>query len=243
MWMTSLKDKCINSTNPYDSKVLWTAFRKRLIFISSNLQDICAADALENLYESMSFYQLNVPRRQVHFLKNVSDSIVGESSSGENDEAQNVEDQTAEGQIAEDQAAEDQIVEAHNGEDPNANVVVYEAKVATENPSSEQPTAMEIENASSSVAQTLNELNKENEELKSKFDQQDADKQELKVWMVKQEESTAELQRSTADLQKTIAEIKDWMAKQDASSSEIKNLLMTLVSKNSQFLCLNCLSI
>lgn len=86
--------------------------------------------------------------------------------------------------------------------------------------------AMELENASSSVAQTLNELKKENDALKNKFDQREADNKELKVWMAKQEESIAELQKSTA-------EIKDWMAKQDASSSEIKDLLKALVSKNS----------
>lgn len=105
-----------------------------------------------------------------------------------------------------------------------------EAQVATENPSSEQPTAMEIQNIpSSSVVQTLNELKKENEELKNKFDQQETDNKELKVWMVKQEEAIA-------DLQKTTEEIKGWIAKQDETSSEIKNLLMTLLSKNSLFL-------
>lgn len=97
-------------------------------------------------------------------MKNVFDSIVGESSSGENDEAENVEDQAAEGQIVEDQAVEDQIGVAQNGEDTNVVVVVSEAHVATENPSSQQPTVMEIENIpSSSVVQTLNELKKENE--------------------------------------------------------------------------------
>lgn len=44
--------------------------------------------------------------------------------------------------------------------------------------------------------------------------------------MVKQEEATT-------DLQKTTKEIKGWMAKQDETSSEIKNILMTLLSKNS----------
>lgn len=117
---------------------------------------------------------------------------------GDTAEEQMVEDQADERQIAEEQMVIAQIVE-----DLNA-AVESEVLVATEIPSSYQPTEMDIENIpSSSVVQTLNEIKKENEELKSK---QDADKQELKVWMAKQEETTA-------GLQKTTEEIKGWMVK------------------------------
>lgn len=109
--MTSLKAKCIDSLSPSDSEVLWTAFRKRFNSVSSNLQVVCAVDAMENLYQSMSFDQLNVPKRQVHFLKNVLEFDSYASFFGENDEAEIVEDQNAGGQIAEEQVDVDQATE------------------------------------------------------------------------------------------------------------------------------------
>lgn len=94
----------------------------------------------------------------------------------------------------------------------------------------EQHVDMEIDVVpSSSVMKSLDEIRKANEEMKS---QQDAEKLELKVWMAKQEETTAELLKSTAELQKTTTEIKDWMVKQDESSSKIENLLKMILAKN-----------
>lgn len=43
--------------------------------------------------------------------------------------------------------------------------------------------------------------------------------------MAKQEETTADLQKSTT-------EIKEWMVKQDESSSKIENLLKMILAKN-----------
>lgn len=160
IWMSALKDKCIDSLNPRDSEVIWSAFRKRLVSVSLNLQDVCVAHALENISESVKVAQLNVTRLPVRLLENVYDIAIGASSSRENAEGMDVEDQVAEGQTVVAQNVEDFAVVIFSG-----------TQVVEETLSSEQPKAMKIEHApSSSVAQTLNELKKENEELKNKFD-------------------------------------------------------------------------
>lgn len=56
---------------------------------------------------------------------------------------------------------------------------------------------------------------------------------DLKAWMAKQEEVTSELQKTTAELQKSSNEMKSWMMQQGETSSKIESLLAQLLAKKS----------
>ena len=59
------------------------------------------------------------------------------------------------------------------------------------------------------------------------------DSVDLKAWMANQEQVTSELQKTTAELQKSSVEMKSWMVQQGETSSKIENLLAQLLAKNS----------
>ena len=59
------------------------------------------------------------------------------------------------------------------------------------------------------------------------------DSVDLKAWMANQERVNFELQKSTAELQKSSEEMKSWMVQQGETSSKIENMLAQLLAKNS----------
>lgn len=211
VWISSLKENCTNSQSPLEPELLWSKFRKRFDSIASNLQDIYCKDALENLLQSIN--------KKVRFLKDVPEH---ESYTG-----------FAE-RFAAAEAAEKSFIKTVFAQIDEELYAAYMSEkqlvIIPEKTASEHHEDMEIDYVpSSSVIKFLDEIRREIEEMKSR---QDAEKLELKAWMAKQEEATAELQKTAADLQKTFVEIKDWMVKQDESSSKIENLLKLILAKN-----------
>lgn len=205
IWLTNLNKKCSDSYDPIEAHQLFTRFSKRFNTAAATIQDVACQSALKNLQDKIN--------RRVLYLqeKPAYDSYTSFA------------DRLAAAKAAEEKAfLEAEILKEEQRIQELAKIAALKEQV------SDEATDMEIDKQQNSEAEEV--VVAAEKEIKVAEPEDSVD---LKAWMANQEQVTSELQKTTAELQKSSVEMKSWMVQQGETSSKIENLLAQLLAKNS----------
>lgn len=204
-WLTDLNKNCSESYDPIEAHQLFTQFRERFNTAVASIQDVACQTALKNLQEKINQRILYLQEKPAY-----------ESYTA-------FADRLAAAKATEEKAfLEAEILKAEQRIQELARIAAMKEQV------SDEATNMEIEKGQNSEAEEV--VVAAEKEIKAVEPEDSVD---LKAWMANQEKVNSELQKSTAELQKSSEEMKSWMVQQGETSSKIENLLAQLLSKQS----------
>lgn len=208
-WFITLNKECSESHDPIEANQLFSQFRKKFSSASAAIHDIVCKNAWKNLQKKIN--------ARILYLKEVP----------EFDSYTEFSERFAAAKAAEKAFMDDALLKAE------LRIAEYTKKVAAAAAAGVEHTSDVI------VAMDTDEVQKSVEDEvvvaaeKEIKDDKPEDSVDLKAWMANQEKVTSELQKSTAELQKSSEEMKSWMVQQGETSSKIENLLAQLLAKNS----------